>query len=884
MKARRKFFFLATCVLVLQALPGIPARGRGPAPAQGTGTETAWLEDAGLAGLAIEAGLEELASSPDDARRRQVAANLARLFTEQMLGGDLNGPPVEWPAVGLDQVERLLADPVSPEWQLVRLFARQQQAEETHRVWWRLELDQSATTELKREWQAQLTALGAIIERLEVDVATDEVAESRSAGPGSANAAPTGAGAAGIASSTLLARAICIAVRINSRVAEMGPSETTGIERREAIRLACRLLGLGESPELAVEQLAAIIPQHGWQLALMEDFGTCQTLEEGMIPEPVVVAIGRGFGTGQSAVSRIVILARSSKFEALSRLLDELGGDAGPATLPAGVWHEAVGAWSHMPAESCVAWPGIFWNTALNLVRRDRQGLLELQAALARTGWPASKDDVLAGWIAGEMVLAAIEREKARDRRMAGKTLPAWLTGSRNGATETDPARLGALASEAASRLKAACEGTSQLILPSDRGQMWHSLAVTYRLMDQHRAALDAAHEAERLWFDAGDPRSASAAGLGLESAGELARDGELTGDELGNEAAAIASRHPGTLAGSAARLVLLRQATRGQSAADAARTWRAIVDQQPDAASPRLELLQALVRQFQAASATREPPSDEILPLAESLFALSDAGPAQRIRTISLLVEADQSAFAGMRGRDHSRWLARAERLAGDPDTGDVERGEAYFAVMRLAVKAGARESLNRALTWLAEHPQPWPWHRAALLERLRQLEQEAGSATSASDNSRRELIVTCQRLLDIDGRDSAAFTRSPDARRAGRRLAGLLDLTGQREEAIKLYAALVESFPGDPSLVSEAAGLANRMKKHGEAVRWWRRLGQLSEAGSEDWRAARYNLALTLMETDREEALQVARQTTELDPDMPEGWRERYVELGLR
>jgi hypothetical protein len=57
-----------------------------------------------------------------------------------------------------------------------------------------------------------------------------------------------------------------------------------------------------------------------------------------------------------------------------------------------------------------------------------------------------------------------------------------------------------------------------------------------------------------------------------------------------------------------------------------------------------------------------------------------------------------------------------------------------------------------------------------------------------------------------------------------------------------------------------------------------------QLSDAGSEDWRTARYNLAVTLFETDREAARQVARQTTELDPEMPASWRERYSELESR
>ena len=115
-------------------------------------------------------------------------------------------------------------------------------------------------------------------------------------------------------------------------------------------------------------------------------------------------------------------------------------------------------------------------------------------------------------------------------------------------------------------------------------------------------------------------------------------------------------------------------------------------------------------------------------------------------------------------------------------------------------------------------------------------------------------------------------------------RRLARLHVLGGGLLAANELYDRLIELEVNDAETLLAAATTKTELEKKNEAIVIWRKLAAGSSAGSEIWLRAKYGLAVCLLDTDERTARQVAEQAIQLDPQMNDEWKQKFIEFVKR
>jgi hypothetical protein len=180
----------------------------------------------------------------------------------------------------------------------------------------------------------------------------------------------------------------------------------------------------------------------------------------------------------------------------------------------------------------------------------------------------------------------------------------------------------------------------------------------------------------------------------------------------------------------------------------------------------------------------------------------------------------------------------------------------------------------------WIAENAIGTRYEQPALICLSQQWEQRVGQAEIDPDQLSTGIKIY-QRLSAIAGNEPEQIKNSTNSRVAAIRLAELLVLQASWVEADRIYAKLLQCFPDDRNFLVAAARCKTKLDRFDLAEPIWRRLSAGVEAGTDLWYESKYQLAVCLARTDPLHAAKLTRQTIQLSPDMPNRWRKKFTEL---
>ncbi len=221
-------------------------------------------------------------------------------------------------------------------------------------------------------------------------------------------------------------------------------------------------------------------------------------------------------------------------------------------------------------------------------------------------------------------------------------------------------------------------------------------------------------------------------------------------------------------------------------------------------------------------------------------------------------------------------QWADELERLGRWQKTiqADRELRRAYqFVQLQIAIVRNDRETAERLAREMLESSLA----DADVLPALIWLAEDLRERGELSADQKRLAIEVNRRILEYYQSEKSDEMSANEAVAAWD-LVKLLDQENRRNEAKPWLERLVHAFPDrEPYLVLRARWLVDDARWT-EALGLWRRLAIAAAAGSELWYEAKWNVVRCLARTDPQAARQVAEQTINLSPQMPEKWRQRF------
>lgn len=228
--------------------------------------------------------------------------------------------------------------------------------------------------------------------------------------------------------------------------------------------------------------------------------------------------------------------------------------------------------------------------------------------------------------------------------------------------------------------------------------------------------------------------------------------------------------------------------------------------------------------------------------------------------------------------------WIQLLKNIAQKVDDDHPAKSELLIKEMKWAEHQNRNDESLEIAQWLADNGATTSQKNMGLIRLANHAESELEIATAENKKSiRRKLVGHYTKLVDHMDADQVQLKNSSNLRLALLRLGDLQMKEGNFKAADAHFGRLIAAFPNDGMILLGRARCSMAIGKPQDAMDDWRVLAKGSPTGSELWLEAKYYIIQTTRETDRRKAKQVYAQTTQLAPNMPEEWKQRYNELEI-
>lgn len=180
----------------------------------------------------------------------------------------------------------------------------------------------------------------------------------------------------------------------------------------------------------------------------------------------------------------------------------------------------------------------------------------------------------------------------------------------------------------------------------------------------------------------------------------------------------------------------------------------------------------------------------------------------------------------------------------------------------------------------WIVKNAAGTRYEQSALIFLSQQWEQQVDDVEVDREQLSKGIEIY-RRLSETAGAEPTQLKNSRNSRVAASRLAELLVQQESWIDADRLYAKLLESFPDDQNYLAASARCQTRLGRFDLAEPIWRRLAAGVEAGTDLWYESKYELAVCVARNDPPDAAKLVRQTIRLSPEMPDLWRAKFTAL---
>ena len=230
-------------------------------------------------------------------------------------------------------------------------------------------------------------------------------------------------------------------------------------------------------------------------------------------------------------------------------------------------------------------------------------------------------------------------------------------------------------------------------------------------------------------------------------------------------------------------------------------------------------------------------------------------------------------------------RRLDVAKKLIQRSDSaGNLYHEYRYYEFL-FANRAGETDAANQHAIWLSENARGTRFEKSALVLLAQTADQQfrdSAANQASTPQSPEKLIAIFDRLVVVLGSSPQTLASAPNARIAYARLAELKLNHGKADDSAKMMTTLNQLFPNNKNYLVNLGRAFSAAGKFEESSDVWRRLAGGTTAGSELWLESKYNLALTLSQTEnKEDSLSLITQTIQLSPEMPVKWKQKFDDL---